>query len=105
MACSFFLESIVNGNCDVRLERVRSGKSVREITEHDAVADWRSVGNVERNFYHESRIANQQTCIAVIGMIIIGAMTENQICIPFTNQPRDCFAVFQCRHDFSVVNI
>ena len=75
--------------------RGRRGCSVRR----------RHVGAEVRHGHHVRRVLHQHADVAVVGVVVVGAVAHHDVGLPLADEPRDRPAVLQRGQQFAVVDV
>ncbi len=105
MASSLLLDHRVDGHRDVRLERIGFLERVGVKEEHRIAFERRHVGTEIGHCHHVRRVLDEDAGVAMIGVVIVGPMTHDDVGIPFPDQAGDSAAILQGRQQLAVVNV
>ena len=75
------------------------------VQEHRVVLQAGRVRAEERHGDHVAGVLDQQAHVAVVGVIVVGPMTHDDVRPPLADQPDDGLAVLQRRHQLAVMDV
>ena len=101
----FPIDDAVDGDHDVVLERRGLLETVVGVEEDRVLFEWRGVRAEEGDRDHEGRILHEDAGVAVVRVIVVRAMADNDIGFPFADQPSENLAIFEGGHEFAVVDV
>ena len=96
---------LINRQGYVGHERIGLLETIGGIQEDWVVLERRHIGTDKRHRHHVSRILHEDARVAVVGMIVVGAMADDDVGLPLADETDDFAAVLQCRLQLAVVNV
>ena len=87
------------------LKRVRAREAVLVGQEHGIAGQGRRVGAEERHRDHVGRVLHEPPDGPVVGMVVVRTMAEDDVGLPFANEPGDRAPVLQRRLELAVVDV
>ena len=102
-AVHLLLKGVGDIDDDVGPEGVRALEVVREIEENRVAAQRRSVADDVGYLNHVGRVLDEDAGVAMVGMVVVGAMSDDHISLPLADGADDLAANVEGRREFPVV--
>jgi hypothetical protein len=99
------VKDIIHRDDDVCLKGIRLLEAVARIEKERIFLQGRHITANIGHSDHEGSILDENTDIAMIGMIVPRAMRDDDVRPPLADDADDLLAVLQRRHQFAIVNV
>ena len=95
----------VDRNHDARLESVGLFEIVLRVKEDRVLFQCRDVRAKAWHNDHERGVLNENPRVTVVGVVIVGPVSDHDVGLPLADQPGDRPAILQGWHEFAIVDV
>jgi hypothetical protein len=99
----FLLHHRINIHDDIGLGGIGLHEAIGVVHEDRVVLEMGRVGADERDGDHVGRILHEKGCVAMVGVIVVGAGAEDQVGLPFADEADQLLAILERGHELAVV--